>query len=319
MHIRSLWGVFVCLASSSAVFAADSRIHVTSSDSEVVVQVENVDILKYVFRDPAVSRPYFAPVRTLSGIQVSRNHPPQSEIDKADHPGLHTGIWLSFGDLSGHDYWRLKAKTEHVRFLTPPTVQAETARWTVQNRYQSTDGEQTICEETAHYSVKLVPQGYLLDMTSEFRPNKQQLVFGDQEEMGLGVRLNTPLSVEAKLGGQILDSEGRRNGSEVWGTTSTWCDYAGPLDQRWVGMTLFSDTQNVRPSWNHARDYGFLAVNPFGRAAFTKGEPSRIVVKPGETFRLRFGVYVHESATESDCSVADLYQLFTDLKPNAAP
>ena len=198
-------------------------------------------------------------------------------------------------------------------------MSANIGRWTVLNRYLSTDGQQTVCEETARYVVRPVAQGYLLELLSEFRANQQEVVFGDQEEMGLGIRLNTPLAVDQKQGGRILDSRGRRNGDEVWGQTADWCDYSGPLDGHWVGMTVLSDNSNVRPSWSHARDYGFLAVNPFGRAAFTKGEPSRIVVKPGEVFRLRFGVFVHESASEADCPVADIYQLFTEHTPTAAP
>jgi hypothetical protein len=41
----------------------------------------------------------------------------------------------------------------------------------------------------------------------------------------------------------------------------------------------------------HARDYGVLVANPFGRNAFTKGEVSRLEVRPGEKLRLRFGVW----------------------------
>ncbi len=319
MRIAGWFGLLFGLLICQDLQAADPQIECQSSDTTVTVQVNAVETLRYVFRDPQVSRPYFAPVRTLTGQQVSRNHLPQDKSDTTDHPGLHTGIWLSFGDLSGHDYWRLKAKTKHVRFVEAPTVSANIARWTVLNRYLSTDGQQTVCEETARYVVRPVAQGYLLELLSEFRPDKQEIVFGDQEEMGLGIRLNTPLAVDQKLGGRILDNRGRRNGTEVWGQTADWCDYSGPLDGRWVGMTVFSDSSNVRPSWSHARDYGFLAVNPFGRAAFTQGEPSRIVIQPGETFRLRFGVYVHESASDADCPVAEIYRVFADHTPTAAP
>lgn len=298
--------------------SADSgTIELHSTDSAVSMRVGAVETLRYIYRDPAVSRPYFAPVRTLSGVQVSRNHPPQAGQDKTDHLGLHTGIWLSFGDISGNDYWRLKARTEHVKFITPPEIKSGVGSWSVLNRYLSTDGNSTVCEETASYSVELVPQGYLLRMTSEFRAEKNEVVFGDQEEMGLGIRVNSKIAVEKGLGGRLLDSEGRRNGGEVWGKTSDWCDYAGPLDGRWTGITLFSSPGNFHPSWNHARDYGFLAVNPFGRAAFTKGEPSRVVIQPGETLTLNFGVYVHESAAESDCSLPNIYQQY--IKPSSMP
>jgi hypothetical protein len=60
-----------------------------------------------------------------------------------------------------------------------------------------------------------------------------------------------------------------------------------------VGVTLMPDPKNFRRCWFHARDYGVLVANPFGRNAFTRGERSQVVVWAGETFRLRFGVLVH--------------------------
>jgi hypothetical protein len=38
-----------------------------------------------------------------------------------------------------------------------------------------------------------------------------------------------------------------------------------------------------------------LIANPFGRNAVTRGALSRIVVKEGEPFHLRFGILVHGS------------------------
>lgn len=290
--------LFACLSWYSLAFAVEPTLSLTTADNSVAVQIGTVEVLRYVHRDPAVPRPYLAPVKTLSGLQVSRNHPPVEGQDKADHPGMHTGLWLSFGDLSGHDYWRLKAKTVHQRFAESPSVQQNAARWSVVNHYLATDSDQAISEETAHYRVSLQPDGYQLELSSEFRPLIDEIVFGDQEEMGLGMRLHTPLAVDSKLGGRILDSDGRRNGAQVWGRTSAWCDYSGPLNGRWVGMTVFSDPANFRPSWNHARDYGLLVVNPFGQKAFTGGEASRLRVKRGETLKLRFRVLVHESDSE---------------------
>lgn len=134
--------------------------------------------------------------------------------------------------------------------------------------------------------------------------------FGDQEEMGLGIRVATPLAVEKKLGGRILDSEGRLNGEQVWGKTARWCDYAGPLDGDWVGMTLMTSPKNFRQSWSHARDYGFVAMNPFGLNAFTKADKQEVFVKKGESLRIGYAVVVHESAQESGFKAQAAYEQF---------
>lgn len=97
-------------------------------------------------------------------------------------------------------------------------------------------------------------------------------------------------------GGTILDAENRRNGKQVWGNASPWCDYSGIVDGQHTGITVMCHPDNFRPSWMHARDYGVLVANPFGRKAFRKGPASKVVVKPGSSFRLRNGVLVHADA-----------------------
>lgn len=316
---QTFWNRATCIATivltaSSSLHSAERLVSFIQQDGTLAIVINSAEVARYVFQDKEVSHPYFAAVKTIEGQLVTRRHPPVPGQDAVDHVGLHTGIWLSFGDLNGCDYWRLKARTEHIRFISEPAGGPETGSFTVLNRYLATDGKTTVCEETCRYTVQLLPVGYMLEMASEFRPGKSDLIFGDQEEMGLGVRLATSIAVDRKLGGRILDSEGRRNGAEVWGKSAQWCDYSGPVGDRWVGLTVLTGPENFRPCWSHARDYGFLAMNPFGRNAFTKQEASRVIVKPGETFRLRYGVVVHVTATEQGYKPAESYAHFASSK-----
>ena len=98
--------------------------------------------------------------------------------------------------------------------------------------------------------------------------------------------------------GTILDSEGRKNEDEIWGNSADWCDYSGTIDGQHVGMTIFCHPDNFRPSWFHARDYGFLAANPFGRNAFGKGEKSRSSSSRARSLRLRYGMLIHSGPKE---------------------
>jgi hypothetical protein len=231
--------------------------------------------------------------------------------DKNDHATMHPGIWLSFGDISGHDYWRLRAETRHVRFVEQPTaVSADQATFTVENAYLSEDGKSTVCTEKCRYDLYLIEGGYLLVATSEFSGDKE-FYFGDQEEMGLGIRLATPISVDQIQGGRILDSDGRLNGKGVWGKQARWCDYSGVVDSSHLGITIFPDPGNFRESWWHARDYGFVAANPFGKSAFQGGEKSKIVVKPGTTLRIRYGLFVHDGLSpDAKGSIESAYDAF---------
>jgi hypothetical protein len=116
--------------------------------------------------------------------------------------------------------------------------------------------------------------------------------------MGLGIRLATPLAVAN--GGRIIDSEGRRDEAQVWGKTAQWCAYSGEVDGKPVGIALMPDPANFRRCWFHARDYGLLAANPFGRNAFMGGEKSRVVVPRRTTLRLRYGLLVFDGSPDLD-------------------
>jgi len=290
--------------------ATEPTIRFVTEARQVKIHFGDQAVADYVFEDRELSRPYFARIKTLSGKQVSRNHPPREGVDKFDHANMHPGIWLSFGDLNGHDYWRLKARTKHVRFLEPPKVDSGVGKFKVLNHYLATNSDTVVCSEECTVRIRKVDAGHVIAIASDFTSTSGDLRFGDQEEMGLGVRVATSLTVENELGGRILDSEGRINGEKVWGKTARWCDYAGPLDGNWVGMTVLTSPKNFRSSWSHARDYGFVAMNPFGLNAFTKADKQDMIVNNGQALRLGFAVVVHESAQESGFNAQTAYEQF---------
>jgi DUF1680 family protein len=274
------------------------------------ITADGAPLATYVYRDGAIPRPYFAHLHAPGGIRVSRNHPPTAGIDRVDHAALHPGLWLAFGDLSGADSWRNKAPVEHEGFAAPPSGGKGKGSFAVRNAYRSAPGEPPSARETCHVTVIARSSGYLLLLRSEFIPVASDLVFGDQEEMGLGVRVATPLSVEH--GGQILDAQGDRDERGVRGKASDWCDYGGKVEGRWAGITLMPDPANFRKSWFHVRDYGLMVANPFGRRALTKGPESRLVVKPGETFRLGFGVLLHAAPVAAPTDPRGAYREYLE-------
>lgn len=284
---------------SNATLAANGVVSFDAGESgKIAVNIDGTRIALFTYVDPEISRPYLAHLRVPGAPQVTRHHPPIAGQDRADHPTFHPGLWMSFGDISGNDYWRLAAPVETVSYELAP----EDNSFTVHNRYlDQEDPKKTVCEETCTYTIIPHPAGYLLLWDSEFSSD-HKFYFGDQEEMGIGFRVATPIRVESESAGSVpagngkmIDSEGRVNGEEIWGNTAEWCDYSGDLDGKRVGITLFCHPDNFRPSWFHARDYGLLEANPFGREAFGKGEKSKVRVEPGEKFRLRYGVFVHAS------------------------
>ena len=241
----------------------------------------------YVFSDREILRPYLAHLKTPGGIQSSRNHPPL-KADDQDHATMHPGIWMAFGDLNGLDFWRNRAKVNNQSLKLQTS--SNRASLTAQNEYRDQGG--VTCMEECRISFYRIKSGYLISWDSRFHSGKD-FYFGDQEEMGLGMRLATPIA--EKRGGRMIDSEGRKSARQIWGNTARWIDYHAIIDQQLVGQMLIPHPGNFRPSWMHARNYGFVAANPFGRHAFGKGKKSRVQVKAGDSLRLRYGILLHSS------------------------
>ena len=303
---RAFSGVMLgCLIAPVVSYAGESpEVSFRGEPGRVRIEVGGEPIATYVYRDETIPRPYFADVHAPGGIRVTRNHPPVQGVDPTDHATFHPGLWLAFGDLGGADNWRNRARVEHERFVEEPAGGSGRGTFAVANRYLGGDGA-TICREICRYRILVRPSGYLLIAASEFASDSGDFTFGDQEEMGFGVRVATPLSV--KKGGRLRNSDNLEGEREVWGKTALWCDYSGTIDGRHVGITLMPDPKNFRRSWFHARDTGLLVANPFGNEAFTKGEKSRVVVRRGETFRLGFGALFHGSPAGKEPDLAAAY------------
>ena len=287
---------------SSIDQAPEQVLEMVDDGRSVDIRLNQQSIGKYVYQDTAIPRPYLQNLTNYDGDIVTRPHPPHPSSN-ADHASMHPGIWMAFGDLSGHDFWRNKARIQHVKFLEPPTGSGSRAAFTQSKEYRTEVGE-LICREIFKLTCQVRNAAILFTFTSEFS-GEQPFYFGDQEEMGIGIRVHHDLN--ERQGGQLLDSKQRKGAEQIWSQAARWCDYSGSIRNQKTGITLLCHPDNFRESWMHARDYGLLAGNPFGRKAMGKGETSKTLVKPGEVFRLRYGIWIHGDvpATEMDQAYRD--------------
>jgi hypothetical protein len=278
---------------------------------ELLIMIGDQPFATYVYEDTATTRPYFAHVKTPCGIQATRNHPPEAD-DPQDHSTYHPGIWLSFGDINGNDYWRIKAKVEHEMFVKQPEGGPGKGTFAVRNYYMSSDGKHRVLAQVVNYTILVRPAGYLLLTNSTFSSDAGDFTFGDQEEMGLGIRVNTKITRQYGQG-HITNAEGLTDGKETWGKASKWIDYSGRIGDSYVGMAIMPDLKNFRPSWYHARDYGFIAANPFGREAMKQGEKSVVEVKKGQTFDLGFGILIYCNPAGEKIDIDSAYQDYINI------
>ena len=308
-------GAFLSLVLSSCSTpqkSAPSGFAVNQQPDRLIITHDSKPVAHFVFADTNILRPYFAHVHTPDGIQVTRNHPPITGIDPVDHPTMHPGIWLAFGNISGHDFWRNKAIIRHEKFTRLPEIKSGLLNFATESTLIGTNGQALARLNQSFFLISAIKDHYSLGWTATLTPVIDDFKFGDQEEMGFGIRVATPLS--EKNGGIVRNSDGLTGAKTAWGKTAAWCDYSGVLSNRLVGITVIPSQKNFRASWFHSRDYGLVVANPFGQKAFTKGEPSSLPVKKGEPFTLRFAAILHSSPTNEPPDINGAYKVFTSEK-----
>ncbi len=249
-------------------------------------------VADYVFSHPEILRPHFQNLRAPSGAQVTRNHPPLVD-EPADHATMHPGVWLAFGDINGQDFWRNKGRIEHMGFIEQPSAKGNALTFATANRLLASDAT-TLGTQTSWFEIERVGENaFRLIWSAELHGEGRELVFGEQEEMGFGVRLATTLT--EKNGGLVVNSDGLEGARTAWGKPAAWASYSREIDGRIRGAAIFAAESNPNPTWWHTRDYGLMVANGFGKRVLPDGTDGKLVVKPGEALRLRYAVLLFDT------------------------
>lgn len=304
-----------------AIFSAPAftqpMVTLAAHEKDLDILIDGQRVAQYVWQDSDLPRPYFRQITTTDGLQVSRNYPPDPVADQGndDHQFFHPGAWLAFGDGAGADFWRNQARVRHITFLAPPRTGKGVGTFTVINAYETTgENPKTLFMETCAYTIKAAKDGYIIRSESEFKPEGEAFSFGDQEEMGFGVRLATPLSVKHG-NGKIRNSAGGEQEAGTWGKAADWCAGYGKIGDRWAGVNVMASPDNFRPSWFHSRDYGLIVANPFGKKSMTGPKDNAVKldktpVAVDGTLKVGFGVYVFSAGGDSEPDLPGMYDAY---------
>ena len=323
----SITRAFGCLAVvallAAATVAAEPAIEIKQEKGKLVITRGGEPVATYMHKNKETPRPFFMALHAPGGVQVSRNNPPVKGQDLDDHNAYHPGLFFACGDISKNDYWRTRAKVKHVEYTEKPTGGPGKGSFAVKSNYMSGKGGKVVCTEVCKYTFLVRPQGTLILWESTFSSDDADFVFGDQEEMGLAIRVNTPMNVKhgkhgrklkTKATGKMVNSKGNVNEkgkNGCWGKQAEWCDYSGTVGGKYAGVTLMPHPGNFNQPWFHAREYGVLVANPFSPQAFAprgkRVKPGKLVVKKGEKLQLRWGILLHSGEKEGDVDLKAAY------------
>lgn len=265
------------------------------ADNRLDIYLGSQRIMTYFTEYGEMTRPAFANIYSTSGEKVTRTFPAH---ENSDHRFMHPGLGMSFGWLNGEDFWRMKSKVKHLMFVDKPHVEDGTFQFEVKNAYLKKDSQDIVCFELARFEMRQLAKGYSIDWHSRFYNDQAEIVFGDQEESGLAIRIADDLKVK-NGSGRIINDSGGQNEKGTWGELFHWIEYSGTRNDKRIGMAIVPDTTNHRRSWSHSRDYGVLVANPFPKQAKSQKTPLKPTTIPSQIpFDLRYKVMIFE--TEPD-------------------
>jgi hypothetical protein len=293
--VRHLLSVALLLAFTANLSAGEQAVALKVQKETVDVTIGGKPFAVYNFAK-SLPKPFFSPVRGPGGNIMTR------PIDNpVDHPH-HKGIWVAVDEINDIKFWAEKGKIANVS-VKALVAKGDPAKLQVVNHWLGEDGKPVVTETT----VIGIHANHLLTYDIKFTAGKNSVHFGDTKEGLLGFRMVD--SMRENEGGHVANADGIKGAKACWGKRSAWVDYYGDVEGTTLGVALFDHPKNFLPSRYHVRNYGLFSVSPFGEKAYAKLDPAVADLKPGKSFSLKYGVYLHAGDTKA-AKVADVYKQY---------
>lgn len=262
--MKRAFGTAFYFASSAVAMGGDSsQWSVSQTADGVDISLGGQKITSFIKCDRSVHRPFFKDVHTPQGFRVTRNYPPLKAVEDTDHETMHPGIWLAFGRLNGQDYWRNRSEILTESILLEKSDFDHSCAFSTINSYLISGSSQPAIRETTRYEFRKNQHGIEWIWTAKLEPLNSILELGHQEEMGLGVRLSSPLTVKRNGSAHMINSQEGVNEKGTWGKPAHWWS-AFETDEkgRKTGIRIEAKAYPEINFWGHTRDYGLIVANP---------------------------------------------------------
>ena len=323
--------MFRILASSFVILIAQpvqaqNEVTITKEKDFLEFKIGKALVTRYQI-GATVAKPYFYPMNAPGDIPVTRAWPMEKGAPKETTDHVHQkSAWFCHGDVipegielkhkvkgvTGVDFWSENVGHGNIVCVSVSDVKQSKNRAFVmtKNEWRTADGIKII-DETRTIQLSDLGNARLFILDIDLHASVCPLTFGDTKEGSMGVRVND--EIITKNGGHFFNAEGKQDEKDIWGYKSLWCDYVGSIGGKTAGVAVFDDPTNKYPSCWHARGYGLMAANPFGRkvAGFPdqKGQAELVKMAKGDHLKLRYGVLLHAGDTKEG-KVAEAFEVF---------
>jgi hypothetical protein len=291
----------------------------------VDVVVDGLPFTSYIWPD-TLKKPVLFPLRTASGTIITRGFPLEPRPgERTDHPH-HVGLWLNYENVNGVDFWNnstalppeQQAKMGQIvhRRIVKTISGADRGELDVEMDWLMPDG-QPVLHETADFIFRAGPRWRAVDRISTLSALDQPVVFKDEKDGLLGLRVRRELEQPSTDAVTFTDASGRpttvKTGDSVWGTRGRWTMLTGRVGQEDITLVMLDHPRNAGfPTYWHARGYGLFAANPLGQAIFSNGKQKlNFTIPPKQSATFRYRLVIINGAVTPD-QVEAQYRRFVD-------
>jgi hypothetical protein len=305
---------------ASLASAAEFTVEKTATGG-AIVKVDGQVFAKYVV-DQA-NKPYLWPIYGPTGKSMTRSYPMKDVPgEKQDHPH-HRGLNFGHESIGGYDTWAEAASFGK----SPKTSERVKHLGAIKHRefkelkggqsgviyalsdYVDPEGKVIITEERS-LTFHADGETRTIDVDIDLVASQGTVTVDDKKDAGLSIRVPHSMSVDAKEGGKILNSEGHQD-ADSWGKRAKWCAFHGPVEGEHLGIAMLNHPSSFRhPTPWHARTYGLFTANPFGLVGLKVQEESgALELKEGERIKLRHRFIFHKG-DEKAGKIAEAYEAY---------
>jgi hypothetical protein len=335
-----------CLAGLSMganAFAKDGgkgvKVVADEANSRVDITIDGKPFTAYVW-PTTLKKPVLFPLVAADGVTVTRGYPlAPRDTERVDHPH-HAGLWFNYGNANGFDFWNNsdaikpenRGKMGTIHHDKVVSVKSGAKGELVADSVWETGAGQKIFNQRTKYVFSAKGDARTIDMTVTLTA-LDKVVFHDDKEGVLGIRVAHFLESPTEKGGTFADASGRETkvegntagatgvyrtsegveGDAVWSTRGRWCELTGHTkDGHTETIAIFDHKGNPGyPTYWHARGYGLFAANPLGRKIFDAKQPQfDYTVQKGAsaTFHYRITISSHAVTVDEMDQAADAFE-----------
>ena len=333
--------LFLLITSSG--FAQKKAVSFVSDEkkNKVDVIIDGKLFTSYIYPGD-LDKPVLYPMYTSKGSVITRGFPRDPRAgERVDHPH-HVGLWFNFGDVNGLDFWNnsyaipADKKDQYGSIRHQKVVKAENGKeggtLAVLSHWVDSRGNILLVEETT-FVFSGTDNLRTIDRTTKLTAQKQKVVFKDNKEGMMGLRLDrafeepstkpevftdangNPTSVPALnnegVNGIYRNSNGQEKG-DVWGKRANWVSLSAKKGDEPITIAMTDHKKNVGyPAHWHARTYGLFAVNNLGSKVYVPTDEESInTLNPGESMVFKHRILVNSGSLLSDESMSKQFEEF---------